>query len=88
MIARRVGRLESRHQFNSGLASRPRLRLIVSLPWKRPAELATSTCKRTLQPDYGLTELVRLDGGEDGITDAELEKFIASFPVEIAGSTR
>lgn len=85
MIARRVGRLENQHRSNRSSASRPGLRVIVSLPWKGSANLATSTCQRTLHADYGLTELVKLDGDEDSISEEELEKFIATFRVEVAG---
>jgi hypothetical protein len=47
-----------------------------------PPNLATSTCTRTLGPDGALTEVVHLGGGRDGLNDEDLEKFIASFPIQ------
>ena len=44
--------------------------------------LETSTCRRTLTASGSVTEVVRLDGIRSGLTDAELEKFVQSFPVE------
>jgi hypothetical protein len=44
--------------------------------------LETSTCRRTLTASGSVTEVVRLDGIRGGLTDAELEKFVQSFPVE------
>jgi hypothetical protein len=46
--------------------------------------LATSTCRRTLSVDGSLFEIVRLDGTRHGLSDADFEGFIASFPIEIA----
>ena len=56
-ILRRVARLED--QFEIQLSGRPKttLRLLVSLPWKGPANLATSTCMRMLNPGGGVTEV-------------------------------
>ena len=45
-----------------------------------PPNLATSTCTRTLGSNGALTELVHLDGGRDGLTREDLERFIESFP--------
>jgi hypothetical protein len=50
----------------------------------RQASLETSTCKRTLSEDGFLTEVVRLDGSRDGLTEEQLEQFISSFPVQIS----
>ncbi len=47
-----------------------------------PVNLATSTCSRTAGPDGQITEVVWLDGSADDLPDSELERFIASFPVE------
>jgi hypothetical protein len=44
--------------------------------------LANSTCKRTLGANGSLTEIVELDGSGEHLTDEDLEKFIASFPIE------
>lgn len=47
------------------------------------ANLATSTCERTLSVDGTLKEIVLLNGGLEG---EELERFIESFPIrEVAG---
>jgi len=45
-ILRRVGRLEDR--FETQLSGKPKvaLRIMISLPWKGPVNLATSTCTR------------------------------------------
>jgi hypothetical protein len=45
--------------------------------------LETSTCRRMLNADGFLTEVVRLDGARGGMTDEEMEKFVKSFPVEM-----
>jgi hypothetical protein len=44
--------------------------------------LATSTCRRTLSVDGALCEMVRLDGSREGLSDADFEKFVESFPIE------
>jgi hypothetical protein len=44
--------------------------------------LATSTCTRTLMPNGHLSELVTLDGGRDGLSDADLDRFVAGFPID------
>jgi hypothetical protein len=51
----------------------------------REPNFERATCKRTLCPDGTLWEVVRLDKiGEDGEqpTDAELNTWIASFPIQ------
>ena len=84
-ILRRVGRLEDRH----GAAGKPQksLRLIVALPWKGPANLATSTCRRSLGSGL-LMELVELDGDDASLGEEELEQFVQSFPIVISGGER
>ena len=44
--------------------------------------LANSTCKRTRRPDGLLMEMVELDGNPDSMTDAELDAWVESFPIE------
>jgi len=44
--------------------------------------MASSECTRTLCPDGTLLECVRLDGSGAELPDGELERFIASFPIE------
>jgi hypothetical protein len=80
-IVRRVGRLEDRYAINSSGKLRTGVRAIISFPWKGPLSLATSTCRRTLNPGGAVTEIVELDGRDEDIDDEELEKFIASFPI-------
>ncbi|MGD1074086.1 MAG: hypothetical protein ABSB15_28595 [Bryobacteraceae bacterium] len=80
-IVRRVARLEDRYAINSSGKLRIGVRAIISFPWKGPLSLATSTCRRTLNPGGAVTEIVELDGRDEDIDDEELEKFIASFPI-------
>jgi len=87
-IVRRVGRLEDRYAINSSGKPKVALRIFVSLPWKGPANLATSTYTRVLNDTGGLIETVKLDGDEDSIGEEELEKFIASFPIAAWGHAR
>ena len=44
--------------------------------------LANSTCKRTLRRDGLLMEMVELDGNPDSMSDAELDAWVESFPIE------
>jgi len=87
-IVRRVGRLEDRYAINSSGKVKVALRILVSLPWKAPANLATSTCTRMLNAAGGVIETVKLDGDEASISEEELEKFIASFPIAAWGHAR
>ncbi len=48
------------------------------------ANLANSTCRRTLDANGLLTEIVQLDGSLDDLGEEGLERFIASFPIEAA----
>jgi hypothetical protein len=72
----RLKALEQRRQ-----ASNQRMRVVLSRLGKA-LNLANSTCRRTLAPNGLLTEIVMLDGSDKGLTDEDLEKFIAGFPVE------
>ena len=81
MSARRVGWLEERYETQLSGEPKVALRILISLPWKGPPNLATSSCTRTLNTAGGLIETVKLDGDDAGISEEELEKFIASFPV-------
>jgi len=54
-ILKRVGRLEARYAINSSGKLRIGVRAIISLPWKGPLNLATSTCRRTLNPGGAVT---------------------------------
>jgi hypothetical protein len=52
----------------------------------KDADLAPSTCQRYIR-DGILTEIVELDGGGDHLSDEEIEKFVASFPIKAAPIT-
>ena len=47
-----------------------------------PANLATSTCTRSLSENGHLTEIIHLDGGREGLSDEDLDRFVENFPVE------
>jgi|GEM_PF-2348021 len=47
----------------------------------RPLNLEKSRCTRTLGSDGQITEMVILDGSRDYISDEELDRFVAGFPV-------
>ena len=81
-ILKRVGRLEDRFAINSSGKPQVTVRAIFHSSWRGPVNLATSTCRRTLNPGGGIFEIVELDGDDDGLSEEELEKFIASFPIE------
>ena len=80
-IVRRVGRLEDR--FQTQLSGKPKssLRIIVTRAGSGAANLATSTCTRRLNNTGGLIEIVDLDGDDSGISEEELETFVARFPI-------
>jgi hypothetical protein len=80
-LASRIGRLES----NCNLAGGPRrvFRVVVSAI-AMPLNLENSKCTRTLQADGALLEVVQLDGTCRGLSEAELDEFVQSFPVQPA----
>ena len=82
-VIRRIARLEDRLAPQPDFARNPRgrLRVVVSR-MDRALSLETSSCRRTLTASGSLTEVVRLDGIRGALTDAELEKFVHSFPIE------
>lgn len=73
---------------------REKLRLVVSgLSWRPipgkveawelgPLDLGKSTCRRSISQDGTLWEVVRLHGSTAGLTDEELDKWIAAFPID------
>jgi hypothetical protein len=77
MQRRRLAKLEARL---APPEPKTGLRVVFSAIAK-PLSLATSECKRWLCADGTITEYVRLDGDCKDISEAELERFIASFPV-------
>jgi len=76
---RRLERLEA---FIGAITKEPTLawRVVVSAI-ARPLNLEKSRCTRTLGSDGRITEFVLLDGSRDYISDEELDRFVASFPV-------
>jgi hypothetical protein len=81
-IVRRVGRLEDRFQTQLSGKSKSSLRIVVTRGESGTANPATSTCTRRLNNTGGLIEIVDLDGANSGISEEELEQFIASFPID------
>ena len=56
-------------------------RLVVSHAGE-PLDLTKATCTRTRWPNGHLMEIVNLNGGDYGLREQDLERFIQSFPVE------
>jgi len=77
-LERRLERLE---KLTHAAESTPGMRVVISACGK-PLNLAGSTCERRLGPDGAITEIVRLDGSRDHITNEELDRFVAGFPVQ------
>ena len=57
-------------------------------PWRwivhivgRPLNLATSTCTRKMGRDGRLTEVVLFSGSSSELSEAELQRFVALFPI-------
>jgi len=73
-------RLQKLERQRSAITREP-LRIVVSLAGK-PLDLTKATCTRTLWPNGQLMEYVNLHGGDYGLTDEDLERFIQSFPIE------
>ena len=48
----------------------------------QPLDLSKATCTRTLHADGHVFEWVNLHGGDYGLSDEDLERFIQSFPIE------
>ena len=64
---------------------RQHCRLVISTLGRR-LDMENSTCKRTLDVNGLLTEIVMLHGTREHLTDEELESFVRSFPIEAAAS--
>ena len=45
--------------------------------------LETSTCRRRLGADGSLSEIVKLNGSRESLSDADFERFIESSPIEV-----
>lgn len=88
-IVRRLARLED--QF-APADRKPRkyYRLIVCRHGSRTG-LKNATCTRTLWPDGTVAELVEMYGSNEGperIPDEEMDKWVASFPIELPAMGR
>jgi hypothetical protein len=54
----------------------------------QPLDLVRSTCSRKLDSSGHLLELVTLHGSRHDLTDAQLENFVQSFPIEAEPADR
>jgi hypothetical protein len=82
-ILRRVVQLEG-HYETQLFGKRPvAFRIVVTFAGRGPLDLTKSRCRRTLG-DGGVFEMVYLEGPREQISDQDLEKFIATFPIELA----
>jgi hypothetical protein len=82
-VARRLGRLEDQL---GGADRKPRKTFrIMTSPVGGRADLENSWCRRTLCADGTVSESIFLVGGHNArqITDAKLEAWIDSFPIEV-----
>jgi hypothetical protein len=55
--------------------------ILIAVPGE-PVQLERSRCTRTRQGHGDLFEFVILNGPRDGLSDADLEKWIQSTPIE------
>jgi hypothetical protein len=79
ILLKRLGKLENRYSLDD---SKPALRLVVSFPWKGPINWQKSTCSRVRGQDGSLTEVVRLEGDDRGLSKEELDRYVAAFPIQ------
>jgi len=82
-VIRRLRRLEG-HFGPADRKPRKYLRYVVQRMEGKPG-LENATCSRTLWPDGTVLEMVRLGErgeGQEELTDEELDRWVASFPIE------
>ncbi|MGA2186584.1 MAG: hypothetical protein ABSH47_26505 [Bryobacteraceae bacterium] len=83
-VIRRLARLED--QFvPPGQKARKCFRMIV-FRYGDKTSLENARCKRTLSPDGTVMEFVELVGsgpGPDSVTEEELDRWVAGFPIEV-----
>lgn len=88
-VVRRLARLED--QFASAdQRARKWFRLVVCR-YGAKTSLENATCRRTLGPDGTVMELVELYGSNEGperVTAEELDRWVASFPIEVPRTER
>ena len=77
---RLITRLNALERRRRAIAKEP-IRVIIGSVCGEP-NLANSTCRRTLSANGQLTEVIYMNGGIDGFANEDLERFIASFPIE------
>ena len=77
---RLITRLNALERRRRAIAKEP-IRVIIGSVCGEP-NLANSTCRRTLSADGQLTEIVQMEGAVDDLTNEDLERFIAGFPIE------
>jgi hypothetical protein len=77
---RLITRLNALERRGRAIAKEP-IRVIIRNVCGEP-NLVNSTFRRTSDAHGQLTELVEIDGGLDGLTNRDLEIFIASVPIE------
>jgi hypothetical protein len=80
-VGQRLARLESAIVDRNRRDPNKSLRLVIRHIGR---VVDNSTCKRTIAADGLLTEVVHLSGMRRSLSDAELETFIESFPIERA----
>ena len=82
-IARRLRRLEDQFAPADG-QPRDRFRLVLRPAGLLNPSLENATCRRTLCPNGTVMESVTFSTSTNGreLTEAELEDWVASFPVE------
>jgi hypothetical protein len=73
----RLQKLERQHS----QVARERFRIVVSHAGER-LDLTKATCTRTIMPNGRLMEIVNLNGGDYGLKEEDLERFIQSHPIE------
>jgi hypothetical protein len=81
-VIRRIGRLENQLQLTGN--PRDRFRLVMRRLDRKPG-LENATCRRTLWPNGTVFEMVWLNKRDDRAgepTAEELDKWVATFPVE------
>jgi hypothetical protein len=79
-IARRLGKLEDRYHAQLSGGPETALRVIVNIPWETNPEI--STCRRTLTTPGSVVEMVELHGQDCQMSEEELDRFVAGFPIE------
>jgi hypothetical protein len=57
------------------------MRVVMCTGGPGPLDLANSTCTRRRGPN-GIMEIVHIAGNDEELTDAGLDAFVESFPVE------